>query len=296
MNSEANDVAVIVTTFNPDLLIFENNLDSYLSQASLVVVCDNSDCKSVSDLIRNLCLKLTNVAYLSMGGNKGIAYAQNRGVEFAIEQGFDYFLEMDQDSNLPVGYISNILSSYFLLILNNIPVAGVGPVARSKSQDFIYHDYEKDSGIKFVSQTLSSGFLYGKNSYMLVGSKDESLFIDFVDWDWCWRARKLGMYIAVDTSIVMEHMLGDGHKKIFGFYVGLPSPIRLYYQYRNSLYMLQRDYVGIGWKIKRLIILLFKVPYFLLLTDRKIDRMRFIVKGVFGFFRGDKGQFNESSK
>lgn len=288
----SDTVAIILTTFNPDLAMLKENISTYIFQVGIVILCDNSDDETALE-IEKLCHEKAKLIYLSMNGNKGIAYAQNRGVEYAISRGFNFFLEIDQDSILPSEYVDKVLSTYFLLSNNNVAVAGVGPLARSKTQDFIYDNHHSESGIRFVDATLSSGFVYSKNAYYLVGDKDESLFIDYVDWDWCWRANKLGLKVAVDTSIEIEHMLGDGHKKILGFNVGLPSPVRLYYQYRNSLYMMQRDYVSFSWKLKRIIILALKVPFFLICTDRKKERLKYILQGCLGFIKKEKGKLHE---
>lgn len=293
MNTVNKSVAIILTTYNPDIVSLKENIYSYTLQASIIIVCDNSDNYEIVSQIERLCSELDNTLYLSMSGNKGIAYAQNRGVDLAISKGFYFFIEMDQDSKLPNGYVYSILSTYFLLTNNNIAIGGVGPIAKSKSQNFIYDEHQSDNGIKFVDKTLSSGFLYTKSVYQLVGGKDESLFIDYVDWDWCWRARSLKLSIVIDNSIEIEHMLGDGHKKILGFYVGLPSPIRLYYQYRNALYMMQRDHVPFLWKLKRLFISLLKVPFFTVLADRRKERLKYISQGFLGFFRGEKGILNK---
>lgn len=288
----SDSVAIILTTFNPDLVMLRDNISTYICQVGRVVVCDNSDDQDIALAIESFCHDRNKLIYLSMHGNKGIAYAQNRGVEYAISEDFELFIEIDQDSSLPSGYVEKILSSYYLLIDNNIAVGGLSPIAKSKLQNFIYHEHKSGSGMTFVDKTLSSGFLYNKSAYHLVGGKDESLFIDYVDWDWCWRANKLGLKVAVDSSLEIEHMLGDGHSKLFGFYVGLPSPIRLYYQYRNAFYIMQKDYVPIKWKVKRIFILIFKVPFYVFFADRKIERLKYILKGFLGFIRKEKGKIS----
>ncbi len=275
--------------------MLRDNISTYICQVGRVVVCDNSDDQDIALAIESFCHDKNKLIYLSMHGNKGIAYAQNRGVEYAISEGFELFIEIDQDSSLPSGYVEKILSSYYLLINNNIAVGGLGPIAKSKSQNFIYHEHKSGNSIFFVDKTLSSGFLYNKSAYHLVGGKDESLFIDYVDWDWCWRANKLGLKVAVDSSLQIEHMLGDGHGKLFGFYVGLPSPVRLYYQYRNAFYIMQKDYVSIKWKVKRVFILIFKVPFYVFFTDRKKERLQYILKGFLGFIRKEKGKISDKS-
>ena len=49
-------------------------------------------------------------------------------------------------------------------------------------------------------------------------------------------------------------MIGNGHKKILFWEIGVPAPIRHYYQYRNSLDLMKIDYLSLNWKIKRIFI------------------------------------------
>nr|WP_312971298.1 glycosyltransferase [Pseudomonas sp.] len=291
MSSMSEATAVILTTYNPDILLLKENLESYVCQVGGVVVCDNTDNKDFSFQIKELCLTYGNTVYISMEGNKGIAFAQNKGVEMAISLGYDYFIEVDQDSKLCEDFVSKIIKTYLLLTSNNLSVAGVGPVAVSKEQGFVYHGYKCDSGIQMVDKTLSSGFFFSKQAYQLVGTKDESLFIDLVDWDWCWRARGKSLNVVVDTSIKIEHMLGSGHNSIFGCRVGMPAPIRLYYQYRNSIYMLSKAHVPLKWKLSRIGVLVLKVPYYLFFANKRLERMRFIFNGVLSAFKKNMGAF-----
>ena len=87
-------VAIILTTFNPDLSILKENLATYINQAQVVILCDNSDDCEISLQIEEICHGNSELIYLSMGGNQGIAYAQNRGVERAISEGFVFFIEI----------------------------------------------------------------------------------------------------------------------------------------------------------------------------------------------------------
>lgn len=217
--------------------------------------------------------KFANVTYLPMDGNKGIAFAQNHGIQYAIGRGYEYFLEVDQDSSFPPDYVVKIINSYFELIASGELVAGLGPLA-VRADGYIYDGYKNLAHIIRVDKTLSSGFFFPRSSFEVVGPKDESLFIDYVDWEWCWRSKGYGLSVFVDTNLKIEHMLGSGHKKIFCFDIGLPAPIRHYYQFRNSIYLFFRSYIPIGWRIKRVFVNLFKLPiYSFLVGEGRLRRM-----------------------
>lgn len=283
------DVAAIVTTYNPRIEDFRENLNSYLPQVGLVIVCDNSDNAVVQSALTLFVKGLTGVVLLPMEGNKGIAEAQNKGIMHAVEHGFEYFLEVDQDSFLPVNYVSKIKAAHVNLEARGASVAGVGSLA-SRVDGFIYDGHKLGDGVICVDKTLSSGFLFSKDAFQRVGVKDESLFIDYVDWEWCWRAKSHGLSTFIDGTISIEHALGEGSKRVVFFNVGIPSPIRHYYQYRNSIYLMGRRYVPFSWRVKRFFINIIKIPIYAFMFKDGGERKKYIFLGLLGAFKGQVGK------
>jgi rhamnosyltransferase len=273
-------VAIILTVYNPDVNELAVNLQSYEGQAHVVVLTDNSDIKLIQEQVKALSEQFLNLHINQLFENMGIARAQNLGVEVAKELGCTFFIEMDQDSKLQENYVSSLLQRFDQLDGGREIVGGVGPVAIKKDTNDVYHGRNKAVGCIAVEYTLSSGFLIPLYAVERVGKKNEDLFIDYVDWDWCWRSRATGLGVFIDTSLEIAHMLGDGHKKILGFKIGVPSPIRHYYQYRNFLYLLRKKYVPVRWKLKYLLFVVLKFFAFSLFFDQKRKRLKFIFKGV----------------
>lgn len=289
-NNIALQTAIVVTTYNPEMLSFSENLACYAAQAGSVVVCDNSDVSSVKEEIERLLDTIPNAILLCFNENLGIAEAQNRGIKLAASQGAAYFIEMDQDSSLPADYVERIIRSYQYLIDAGHAVGGVGPVAVSAKDGAYYHGVKEPKGLMRVEKTLSSGFFFSLEAFKAVGDKDSDLFIDYVDWDWCWRSNVKGLGVFVDTELTMQHMLGEGHRKILFFSVGMPAPIRHYYQYRNGLYMLTRRHVPLRWKFERAVILLLKLPVYMFFSERGKARRAYIVKAFKDVASGKKGR------
>ena len=289
-NNIAQKTAVVVTTYNPEMLDFGKNLASYAAQVGSVIVCDNSDGSHAKEDIQRLVGTMPNAQLLCFNENLGIAEAQNRGIRLAAAQGATYFIEMDQDSSLPGDYVERIIRSYQYLIDAGHAVGGVGPVAVSAKDGAYYHGVKEPQGLMKVEKTLSSGFFFSLEAFKAVGDKDSDLFIDYVDWDWCWRSNVKGLGIFVDTELAMQHMLGEGHRKILFFSVGMPAPIRHYYQYRNGLYMLTRRHVPLRWKFERAVILILKLPVYMFFSERGKARRAYIVKAFRDVMSGKKGR------
>ena len=94
----------------------------------------------------------------------------------------------------------------------NQKVACIGPLAfdRDKSEEDVYHSYGSgNERIIEVQQTLSSGSLIPKKAFIEIGGMEEDLFIDLVDYEWCWRAQKQGFSTFVTKEVKMAHRLGE---------------------------------------------------------------------------------------
>jgi rhamnosyltransferase len=72
---------------------------------------------------------------------------------------------------------------------------------------------------------------------MKIGEMSEELFIDYVDFEWCWRARACGIATMCFPDIVINHCLGDSSKRIAGKKVTVRSDFRYYHMLRNGFYL-----------------------------------------------------------
>src|SRR5690606_36905073 len=95
-----------------------------------------------------------------------------------------------------------------------------------------------------VDHLISSGCLISLDAIEKIGTFEESLFIDYVDTEWCWRARRKGFRLLGVGSAHMKHNLGDDEFIAFGQPRTLHAPFRLYYQMRNRYWMTLQPWVG----------------------------------------------------
>ncbi|GJB81353.1 MULTISPECIES: glycosyltransferase family 2 protein [Pseudomonas] len=287
------NVSILVTTYNPCLVDLVGNIKSYLHQAKHIVLVDNSDDVARQHEVSALAVVYPNVVIKSLSRNLGIAAAQNIGLQEAKALGSEFVIEMDQDSKLPPDYVSKLMRRFSEITEKGIKVGGVGPLAVRKGSDEVYDGFTRSGGAIEVEYTLSSGFLMRFDAIDVVGPKNEDLFIDFVDWEWCWRSRERGYRIFIDTTLEISHMLGDGHKKILGQSIGMPSPIRHYYQFRNFIYLLGKSFVPVKWKLKYSAIMLAKLCLIPLVFDRKMKRLSYATTGIKDAIRGAWGKIGE---
>lgn len=274
-----SETVILLTTFNPDMRILADNINSYNDQVDKIILCDNSPVPICLDNIKG------NIELISLGCNKGIAYAQNISLVKAIELGYSYFIEMDQDSKLIEGYVIALMSDYLAISHNQANVFGIGPIAISEKDGSIYHNRGGLKGVFNVNHTLSSGFLFSKNSVEINGIKDEGLFIDLVDWEWCMRAKKNGLMTFVSSNVSITHSLGDKHINFLGKKLGVPRPFRHYFQFRNTIELCFRSYIPLSWKVNNISKLIFKFFTYPILLDKGLQRFKYICKGIFDGIR-----------
>ncbi|ULT56455.1 glycosyltransferase family 2 protein [Neobacillus drentensis] len=289
-----DSVCAIVVTYNPNIEELKENMESVVHQVGGICIVDNSTDASLQEkLLAFQDNKKFHV--LSNKGNYGIAFAQNIGMKWALDKGYEAFFQLDQDSKLMEDTVLKLVNEYNFLLSQDKKIACIGPLAfdRDKSEDDVYHNYNStNERIIKVPQTLSSGSLIPKDAFIGIGGMEEDLFIDLVDYEWCWRAEKQGYSTYVTNDVKMAHRLGEDRYHFLGKSIGVPSPIRHYYQFRNTLEMLKRSYVPLNFKVKYIPILLFKFFFFSLFVKPRAVRFRMMVKGTMDALRGVKGNIN----
>ena len=239
----------------------------------------------------NFCLN-----YLPLNDNKGIAYAQNRGVDFFISHNFDYVLFCDQDSDLPKGTVNKLLNAHIALQNEIINVGVVGTMPFNKVTKMAYplksmiiNSNLNINGIKLTEtySLISSASLIKVSCFGDVGYFNEKLFIDGVDHEWCWRAWHLrGLRSFVVDDAIIYHYFGEGDRNIGTKKVSIASSKRLFYQYRNYLWLCRMPYTPRYWKKKNGIKYAVKLFYYPLFISPRMKNLNNILKGIIAGCKG----------
>lgn len=215
-------------------------LDSIRGQATQVIVVDNTEAGAAPP-------DVGDARYLPLGDNLGIAAAQNRGIELALAEGADYVWLSDQDTVYPHDFVRSMLAAADTCRERGIRFAALAPAFfdthAGKVRPFIRHapfieGFTPEPGPNLVADAIASGTLIPAEALRTVGTMREDFFIDWVDIEWCWRARRLhGLEIVGVGDVVIQHALGDGLVPFLGRRITVRSPLRHYYIIRNALYL-----------------------------------------------------------
>jgi rhamnosyltransferase len=282
--------------FYPNIEELSNNIQAIIGQVDKLFIVDNSEKPVQNDFVTKKGL-VGKIEWVSLKENLGIGAAHNVGIKMAVEQNFDGILLLDQDSNPPEKLVSTLVEGFHYLKDQGIKVACLGPDIFNKNTNETYKPLV-NKGIElnedFVEKDvlISSGKLIVVDAVKDIGMMDESLFIDLVDFEWCWRARKYGYRVFSSKRARMGHMVGQKNVKILKVYTLLiPSPIRHYYQFRNTLFLLKRDYVPTYWKCKALIERSIEFILYPIFVSPRTQRIRYIIRGIRDGLFNRKGKF-----
>ncbi len=287
MNTEKK-IGCIIVLYNPDVPMLFKILNEIYSQVSTVYIVDNSTMNSCLDFSN-----YSNVVFEKLGNNIGIASAQNIGLKFFKD--YDYILFLDQDSIPSKNLVPTLLKNYLFLLNENICVGAVGPRPFNRSENKKYEGNIKKgnklyNNITEVGELISSSSLIAVDSFNKVGLLEDDLFIDAVDHEWCWRAKSIANYrFFIIEDVLLSHQLGEGDKKFLGMNVYIPAPIRTYYQSRNYIKLLNRNYVPLYWKFSNGIKYFIKYFYYLFFVKDGRKYIKYMSKGVYDGFKNKKG-------
>lgn len=213
-----------------------------------VVLVDNSP-QQLDETLPDAC------HYCHFPSNVGIARAQNEGLKYLIEKHFTHAILLDQDSRLNVAMLQRMAAHFAELESSQDKIAALGPTIYCEFTDTavmprIQRPKRVSDGLVEMRQIIASGMMVSLSALRQIGFKEEGLFIDGVDHEWCWRAQASGYRIYQAQDVQMPHRQGDARKNVLGVSFKVGAPIRLYYQARNICLLVRRGYVPLYWKIR----------------------------------------------
>ena len=236
------ETCIVVVFFNPqhDQIYKFNALSNYYP----VIAVDNS----------STALSNVNFMYYPLYENKGIAYAQNVGIKEALNHNYKYIVFFDQDSNTSENFVASMIDEYISIKREDDKLGILGPIVYDNKSDKEYKSYAHEGCTHtIVPFVISSGMIIDTFIIKSIGLMDERLFIDYVDCEWCWRAGSYGYHTYMTRNVKLYHSVGDSYFSFWGIKFGISKAFRYFYQYRNVIFLLRRNYVPFGWKIRSII-------------------------------------------
>lgn len=268
-----------------------------------LVVVDNTP---LPDDRLSILLEDHGITLINEGNRNGIAGAHNRGLTSQFERGVDAVALIDQDSVMPADYfpvmreICATLASQPFMVGPRIfdeTVQAYLPVIESNGLSVRQIDMHEDAGMQRCATLISSGCVISRTAFAKLGPFDETLFIDHVDTEYCFRALARDVPLYVTPALRLSHRIGDLRRHRLGPFktVTLNHPwSRRYYDARNAVQLLLR--YGRRYPVVFLVNLFSLREFFFitLLEDAKFAKLAGIVMGIVDGLSGRLGPIEQT--
>jgi rhamnosyltransferase len=277
----------VVVTYNPQLSLLDN-ISALAPQVNHVVLVDNGSSSEADRLLLESETRL-HCTVIRNRQNLGIAAALNRGIKYAIEGNYDWIVTFDQDSCVSDRYIPEMFESY-REASNPENIALIAPTCVDRETGIPIRLLRSRKGAVLLAMT--SGSMIPCKVIQTAGEFDESLFMDYVDVEFCLRLRRLGMRI-LESPAVLFHALGRTTYHEFlgaGFGVTNHSAARRYYITRNRLLLLRRYFADWSWSSREGRSMLLDAAKILLLENDKREKFRAMAAGTADALLGKVGK------
>lgn len=141
---------------------------------------------------------------------------------------------------------------------------------------------------------ITSGMLVPLRVLDQVGPMREDFFVDHVDIEWCHRARYAGFHLFATVHAHMIHRMGEERLRIWLFgwrFMNGYRPLRLYYQYRNFIYMFRLPHVPMWWKLRACRYWVGEAYAHLIFASDRLTSLRMIAHGCLDGLIGRLGPY-----
>ncbi len=249
----AREVCAIVVTYRPDLGL-PARLNRILPQVRALVIVDNGSGEAAVKMLRGLAAN-PQIALILNSDNLGVARALNIGIERAVALGFAWVLLLDQDSCVDSDMVQTLFDVEAAYPnRDRLAVIGAGFTdINDMSQE--PQDLAGGNSWEEKESVITSGSLIPLRAHAAIGPFREEFFIDYVDSEYCFRARSKGYRVIKTRKAIMSHAIGaiTRHRWLWMNKWTFNHPAdRRYYIARNDTVMLREygQYVLGLWALK----------------------------------------------
>ena len=268
-----------------------------------IIVVDNASSDETCSLLRT---RYPEVTLLRMPENVGMAGALAAGLMYAaFTQRHDWIWMFDQDS-VPSPHALEVMLEELQQLVGSASEVGLLatlPVDKNiekSSTPWLWRNrFIKPSAqlfnqsILFADLVITSGSMVRREVVEEIGFPRSDFFIDFVDYEYCLRARSHGYKIAVITKALLYHEVGKAQKVRFlrGRYHlwSEHRPFREYYYSRNLVYIVWWLYPSLAAKGFLLLHLLRHAVGVVLFGPERLASLKKIVQGFLDGCRASLG-------
>lgn len=286
----------IVVVYKPIIKDLIDNINCYVTEIDMLLIWLNSELDEIelNELKNNIMTE--NYKIIKSDKNLGLAKPYNYAIEYAKDNSFKYLMTMDQDSKW---YGFHDYLSFIMKSSKDNSVGIFGPRICTKE-----HGEDNSNSLPceftYVDHVISSGCVYAVDIFEHLKGFNEHFFIDALDEELCYRARRIGIKTAKVPYGYLFQRFGEREtRSIFNrkIYISNYSPTRYYFIVRNHMWLNKKEYLT--EKEKKFICHNYIASPFvkvLLFENNKSEKLKSIIKGFIHGMRKEsqdgKEEFN----
>lgn len=273
---------------------------------SHILIVDNSS----KNLIPERFEFLEEITVKSFPENIGISGGLKVAVEWFTKSDYDFLWTFDQDSVAEPDCLEKLIFDYHQLIFQDVPVGIIAPLPVDNNTQIEvcgrnFENYrlvpakDQENDLYECDVVITSGSLIPIKTAREVELPNTNLFIDAVDWEYCFNFKKKGYKIFVSRKAIIKHQFSDLIKvklPLIGtnILVNNYSPLRQYYICRNHTYFLIKNtsskyiLLSILSRIFYSLRVIFKVTFYE--PEQKPQKIWACLIGTFDGFRSKLGK------
>jgi rhamnosyltransferase len=294
-------VLAVVVCYQPNIAaVVDLGRDLRASELADVLFVDNTESVDTCPRLRSAATEF-GIEVVCQGVNLGIGEAHNVALRRGLDGGYRAVLLLDQDTQVEPDTLARLLGALDSLHAQGTHVAAVGatytdPRNEATSPFFRLarlrmHAVPVDGDAPVECDLLiSSGSLISLDAVRAIGGMDRSLFIDYVDMEWCTRARSAGWHVYGVPTARTRHTIGEETVRLFGRMIPIHTPQRQYYIIRNALLFARKAYLPFNWRVHLVYRAVTQLVMFSLLRKPRLARARWLLRGFVDGVLGRSGR------
>ena len=282
-----------------------------IANVSAVIVCFHPDPQALGELIATLLPDTHHiwlvhnspqppagpwpaaVRHIQCQGNVGVAEALNQGFDLAFAEGADAVIGFDQDSVPPPGLVTRLRQTYNTIQRQqpDSRLAAIGPAPQDIDSGHLLHTFAPYNWRRkrlfplpgqclVVDHLITSGCMIPRQAWQKIGPTNPALFIDWVDVEWCGRARQAGYQLLMDSDAILPHRIGQTARSVLGRRFHVHSAFRHYFVLRNAILLIQDKRFALGWRTHHLLYALRVILANLIFAPDRFQRLAFALRGL----------------
>lgn len=282
-------IAAVLTAYKPDAG-FAARFMPLLSVCNTIIVSDNTPGGHAGFQLP------AGFTVIQNGRNLGLGPALNAGLDEARRQGATEIVLFDQDSTPAPEFVRDMLVRLEAAVTAHGPRCCIGPTHvddQAPAEALDRHPPTASEGFDApwheVTCLPTSGMVFRLDALGPADRFADDLFLDLVDFEWCWRLGRSGWRFLRAPDLRMFHRLGEAERKFIGLTFHVPAPYRHYFQVRDTLRLALRSYVPAYAKFRLVGVLPLKAVVYPFILDHGLERLQWMLRGLRDGLRGVRG-------